>query len=220
MIDSNKNIKLLIFDFDGTLANTVPHIINCIIKCIDKFGLRKFSYEDIEKFNGAVLGNVLKELGASDDQLLEIKEYYTSIFFDDISDIYIYDNVLETLKELKQRGYTLAVASNRGRNTMIPLLESLGIIQYFDTIVGESDVENKKPSADMVELILKELNCAKDETLVLGDTRFDVLMSKNADCKSCYVCHDEKTNEDVLALNPDFVIYNFSELLEKNFYLK
>ena len=67
MIDSNKNIKLLIFDFDGTLANTVPHIINCIIKCIDKFGLRKFSYEDIEKFNGAVLGNVLKELGASDD---------------------------------------------------------------------------------------------------------------------------------------------------------
>ena len=38
MIDSNKNIKLLIFDFDGTVANTGPHIINCIRKCIDKLG--------------------------------------------------------------------------------------------------------------------------------------------------------------------------------------
>lgn len=220
MIDSNKNIKLLIFDFDGTLANTVPHIINCIIKCIDKFGLRKFSYEDIEKFNGAVLGNVLKELGASDDQLLEIKEYYTNIFFDDISDIYIYDNVLETLKELKQRGYILSVASNRNKNTMIPLLDSLGILQFFDKIVCESDVENKKPSADMVEMILREYECSKDEALVLGDTKFDIMMSNNANCKSCYVCHDEKPNEEVLTLNPDFVIYNFSELLEKNFYLK
>ncbi len=220
MIDDNKDIKLLIFDFDGTLANTVPHIINCIIKCIGKFELKNFSYEDIEKFNGAVLGNVLKELGASDNQLLEIKDYYTSIFFDDISDIYIYDNVLETLKELKKRGYILSVASNRNKNTMIPLLESLGILQFFDKIVCESDVENKKPSADMVEIILKEFGCSKDETLVLGDTKFDIMMSNNANCKSCYVCHEEKPNEDVLKLNPDFVIYNFRELLEKTFSLK
>lgn len=219
-MENNKNIKLLIFDFDGTLANTLPHIVNCILKCIKKFNLKPLSKEDVEKYSGAVLADALKHLGATEEQLPEIKKYYADIFFEDITDIYLYENVSDTLNELKQRGYTLAVASNRGKNTMIPLLESLDIIQCFDTIVGESDVENKKPSADMVELILKELNCAKDETLVLGDTRFDVLMSKNADCKSCYVCHDEKTNEDVLALNPDFVIYNFSELLEKNFYLK
>ena len=84
-------------------------------------------------------------------------------------------------------------------------------------IVCESDVENKKPNADMVNVILKELNCFKEETLVLGDTKFDILMSKNADCKSCYVCHEEKPNEEVLILNPDFVIYNFNQLINNSF---
>ena len=84
-------------------------------------------------------------------------------------------------------------------------------------IVCESDVENKKPNADMVNVILKELNCSKEETLVLGDTKFDILMSKNADCKSCYVCHEEKPNEEVLILNPDFVIYNFNQLINNSF---
>ena len=208
----NNYIKLLIFDFDGTLADTLPHIINCIIKCIDKFYLRKLSADDIEKYSGAVLGNALKALGATDEQLPEIKKYYADIFFDDITDIYLYDNALETLKELKQRGYTLAIASNRGRNTMIPLLESLGILSFFDKIVGESDVKNKKPSADMVEIILKEFECSKDETLVLGDTKFDIQMCKNAGCKSCYVCHNGKANDEVMKLEPDFIIKDFKEI--------
>ena len=212
----NKDTKLLIFDFDGTIANTLPHIINCILKCIDKFNLRKLTAEDIEKYNGAVLGNVIKVLGATDEQLPEIKKYYVDIFFDDVSDIYLYENVLETLKELKQRGYIITLASNRGRGTLIKLLGTLNILQLFDKIVCESDVENKKPNPDMVELVLKELKFTKDEALVLGDTNFDILMSKSAGCKSCYVCHEEKPNSKVIDLNPDYVIYNFNELLKNS----
>ena len=211
--------KLYIFDFDGTIANTVPHIINCLLKCVKNFHLKPVSYEDIEKYNGSVLANVLKELGASEEQLPEIKKYYTEIFLDDLSDIYLYDNVLETLKSLKEQGYLLAIASNRGRNTMIPLLDSLGIHSYFDEIVCESDVENKKPSPDMVNRILDRLKVNKEDTLILGDTRFDIIMSNNANCKSCYVCHEEKASEEVLRLNPDLVIYNFKELInDKTYY--
>ena len=208
----NNDIKLYIFDFDGTIANTVPHVVNCILKVIEHFNLKPLSYNDVEKFNGAVLANVLKMLGATDEQLPEIKKYYASIFLDDVSDINLYDNVLDTLKALKEKGCILTIASNRGRNTMIPLLESLGISSYFDKIICESDVENKKPSPDMVNMLLEEFNVDREDALVLGDTRFDIIMSNNANCRGCYVCHEEKAKEDVLELKPDYIIYNFKEL--------
>ena len=210
----NKDIKLLIFDFDGTLADTLPHLINCIQKCIDKYNLRQFTKEDVHEYNGGVLGNILKLLGAKDKQVPEIKKYFASIFLDNIADIYLYDNVSQTLKDLKQKGYTLAVATNRGSETIIPLLKSLGILSEFEMIISESEVENKKPNPDMINLILNKLNYSENETLILGDTKFDILMSQNANCKSCYVCYDMKENNDILKLNPDIIIHNFKELVE------
>ena len=208
----DKDIKLLIFDFDGTLADTLPHLINCVQKCIDKYNLRQFTKEDVHEYNGGVLGNILKEFGAKEEQVPEIEKYFASIFLDNIADICLYDNVSQTLKDLKQKGYTLAVATNRGRETIIPLLKSLGIISEFEIIISESDVENKKPNPDMINLILNKLNYSENETLVLGDTKFDILMSQNANCKSCYVCYDTKLDNDIVKLNPDFTIHNFKEL--------
>ena len=120
----SNNFKLYIFDFDGTIADTMPHIVNCVLKIIQKFNLKPLSKEDVEKYSGAVLADALKHLGATDEQLPEIKKYYADIFFDDVSDIYLYDNFLDIIKALKDNGCLLAVASNRGRNTMIPLLKS------------------------------------------------------------------------------------------------
>ena len=209
-----KDIKLLIFDFDGTLADTTAHILNCIKKCIDKFNLRKLSDEDLAMYSGATLMETMLELGATEEQLPEIKSYYTSIFFEDVSDIHLYENVSQVLIELKDNGYVLAVATNRRRKMIPALLDLLGISPVFSKIVCETDVDNKKPSADMVELILKELNYSKDETLVLGDTKYDILMSKNANCKSCYVCHSIETDDNVIGLHPDIVIHDFQELIK------
>ena len=115
-------MKLLILDFDGTLVDTVSHVINCIIKCIDKFNLKKLEYDDILKFNGAVLKNVLIELGAKEEQIPEIKEYYSGIFFEDLTDIKFYSNVYETLEKLKGN-IKITLATNRSRNTLNPLLK-------------------------------------------------------------------------------------------------
>ena len=207
------NLKLLIFDFDGTLADTTSHILNCIKKCIIKFNLRRLSNEDLAVYSGATLSEAMQELGATEEQLQEIKSYYTSIFFEDVSDIHLYKHVAQVLNELKNNGYTLAVATNRRRKMITLLLDLLGISSVFDKIVCETDVNNKKPNADMVKLILEELNYTKDETLVLGDTKYDILMSKNANCKSCYVCYSTETDDSIISLHPDLVIHDFQELI-------
>ena len=208
--------KLLIFDFDGTLADTVPHVIHCIQKCAKHFSLKELSYEEIEKLNGSVLADAMRALGAVDSQLPEIRKYYGEIFLEDLSDVILYDGVKETLSQLKRDGYTLALATNRGSNTLFPLLEFLGLKDLFTKIVCEDHVVNRKPSPDMVDLILEGLPFQKEDTLVLGDTLFDILMARNAECSSCYVCHSGNPSENVMEWQPDFVIYQFQELIQKN----
>jgi phosphoglycolate phosphatase len=150
---------------------------------------------------------------ATEEQLPEIKDFYTRVFFEDVSDIHLYSNVIPVLCELKRRGYALTIATNRRRQMIISLLELLGINTFFEKIVCETDVKNKKPSADMVEVILEELNFSTDETLVLGDTKYDILMGQNANCKSCYVCHSKEVDESVIGLCPDIVVHDFQELM-------
>lgn len=205
-------MKLLILDFDGTLADTVPHVINCIIKCIKKFNLKELEYDDILRFNGAVLKDVLISLGAKKEQLLEIKEYYSKIFLEDLSDIKLYPHVYETLKKLKGN-VKISIATNRARNTLIPLLKHLNIEEFIDYIVCENDVKNKKPNPDMVNMI-KEKFITSDEILVVGDTDFDVIMGRNANCKTCGVYYDETPSAKLLESKPEYLINDFSKLIQ------
>lgn len=206
-------MKIIVLDFDGTLANTVPHVINCILKCIKKFNLKELSYDDILKFNGAVLGDVLVSLGAKKEDLLEIKNYYSNIFLEDLSDIFLYPNVYDTLSSLKN-GVKLVIATNRGRNTLLPLLKYLNIENLIEFVVCESDVENKKPNPDMVNIIKEKYNVLNDGILVVGDTNFDVMMGKNANCKTCAVYYDEKPLLQLVDSKPDYLINDFSQLIE------
>lgn len=210
-------MKLLVLDFDGTLADTVPHVINCILKCIEKFDLRKLSYDDVLKFNGAVLQDVLLELGATKEMLPEIKKYYSEIFLTDLSDIVLYPNVYETLVQLKNKGIKLTIATNRGRNTMIPLLKHLNLENLIDFVICESDVKNKKPNPDMVEKIKSEYGVSSEDILIVGDTKFDILMGKNCNSSTCIVYYEEKPNNNLIENNPDYLIGDFSELINITF---
>ena len=204
--------KLLILDFDGTLADTLPHVFQCVNKCVDKFGLRKIKDEDIPRFSGSFLEKILLDLGASEEQLPEIKKYYISIFMEDTSDIILFDGVKDTLSCLKKDGCKLAIATNRGRNTAEPLLEYLEIADMFDKVVCESDVSNKKPHPEMIEQILNDVGCNKTEAMMVGDTKVDIMIGKNSNVKTCLVSYKDSIDEEIKQLNPEYVINSFSDL--------
>ena len=208
-----EKVDLVVFDFDGTLANTANHIINCIRKCTKRFNLRELTDEDIERLNGSVLADSLIALGATPEMIPEIKDYYRQIFMEDLSDIVLYDGVIETLESMRQSGVKLAIASNRGRNTLITLLSGLGIIGFFDQIVCESDVHSKKPNPEMVDIIIGETGIPRDRVMVVGDTNFDVEMGVNAGCKTCLVVFPE--NPKVIIMEtPDYIASRFGEILK------
>lgn len=208
------NKKLLIFDFDGTLGNTFMHIYNTFKRCINKYDLNDISVEDFLKINGSSLVEILKILGASDDIIDEIRLFYRSSFLDDISDIILYDNVKETLIELKNRGYLLAIATNRDSNSLSYMLKEFGMDDLFDTYVCIDQVGNGKPDPEMINVILDKFDVDCKEVIMIGDTNFDILLGQNAKVSTCYACHTKEEDKKVMECNPDYVIYNFREILD------
>lgn len=206
-------MKVFIIDFDGTIADTIPHIVNSIKKTIDKFNLKKLKYDDILKFNGAVLENVLLELGAQKEQLPEIKQYYRNVFSNNIEDIKAYPNVVETIKILKKQGNKIIVASNRGKESLNKLLKYLGLSNYLDLVISESDVVNKKPAPDMIYLAKEKLNIKNEEIFIIGDTKFDIKMGKNANCKTIGISYSKQFSI-FDEQKPNFIITNFKDLLD------
>lgn len=206
--------KLIIFDFDGTIADTFMHIYNCFKKCIVKYNLNDISVNDFLKINGSSLIDILKILGASDDKLDEIRLFYRSSFLDDISDIILYDNVKDVLFQLKNRGYLLAIATNRDSKSLSYMLTEFGLFDLFDFLVGIDQVKKGKPYPEMINIILDKLNINCLDALMVGDTDFDIILGQNAKVSTCYVCHVEEVNKKVMDCNPDFVIYNFKEMFD------
>ena len=206
--------RLLIFDFDGTLGDTFMHIYNTFKRCINKYDLNDISVEDFLKINGSSLIEILKILGASDDKIEEIRLFYRSSFLDDISDIILYDDVKETLIELKNRGFLLAIATNRDSNSLSFMLREFGMYDLFDALVGIDQVKNGKPDPEMINIILDKLNVSYEESIMIGDTNFDIILGQNAGVSTCYACHTNEEDKKVTDFNPDYVIYNFKEILD------
>ena len=190
--------KLIIFDLDGTLINTV----NDLNKATN-FALSKHHYPtlSVERTTNDIGNGVAKLIersvpeGTSKEEYLEIlnefKEYYCEHYYDSS---FPYEGVNDTLVELKKRGYKLAVVSNKfneGANGLVTKYFP-GI---FEHIQGLEDRFNPKPSSDMVNFVLAKLGNNATETLYVGDTNVDYETAKNSNVDIVLVSYGYRTKE-------------------------
>jgi phosphoglycolate phosphatase len=145
------------------------------------------------------------------DQLLgPFLDYYTQ-HIADLSQAY--PNTLDTLVELKRRGASLAIVTNKLTELSVPLLEALDLKIYFDLIVCGDTTANPKPAADPIEHCLSFFQLPPDRVLMIGDSDADIGAAKAAEVD--VVCMRDGYNHgvDVATLNPTRVIDNLLELL-------
>jgi phosphoglycolate phosphatase len=123
-----------------------------------------------------------------------------------------FPHVAETLKRLHEEGYKLAIATSRGRESLVMLLKELNLLQYFDEMATDQDVEEKKPAPEMVLYLLEKMQTKKENALVVGDTIFDIEMGQRAGCMTCGVTYGNNTRQQLVDQKADFVIDDFGEL--------
>ena len=117
---------------------------------------------------------------------------------------------METLRRLHESGCGLAIASSRRVYSLKDYLNSLGIRDMFEMVVGADSVTNGKPYPEPVLTVLKTLGCNADDTLVVGDADVDIMMGNAAGCRTCAVTYGNGSITSLKAASPDYIIDDFS----------
>ncbi len=208
-------IKTLILDFDGTIADTKESIVQTIQATLSDLGIPGADEGWIKNLIGLSLRETfIRAAGLTEGETLDAaiglyRQKYDRIGLDTIR---LFPGVKEVLAELFDGGITIAVASGKGRIALKALLDRLEISGYMTLILGEEDVVRKKPAPDMVLSILEKTGATPAETLVVGDTTYDIAMGQGAGCATCGVTWGNHTKEQLKECDPDYIIDDFFEI--------
>ena len=209
--------KLVIFDFDGTVADTRHIILTTMQATISEMGLQVASDEQCATTIGLPLWECFKHIYPSiNDQTAEqCADTYCRIF--DINKHHhtptLFPGMSHTLSTLHEQDITLAVASSRSHASLVDLLEMLGVRQVFSLVLGCDNVEHPKPHPEAVLTIMKRLDFLPQETLVVGDMPVDIEMGNRAGASTCAVTWGNSSPEQLQHSDPTYIIDSINNLL-------
>lgn len=211
-----QKINTILFDFDGTVMDTVDVIVCSWQHTFKTLEGRERPVSDIVKTFGEPLETTMKKFfpGVNTDEAIEIYRGYHRDNFG--KRIKLFPGMKRLLASLKEKGYKVGLVTSRLTGTTIEGLEKHGIREYFDAVVTCDECTKHKPDPEPINITLDKLHSAPEESIMLGDTMFDILCAKNAGVKSVLVgwavavTEEEKTGENA----PDYIIESAEELFE------
>ena len=212
------SIKLIIFDFDGTLGDTRRNIVTTMQMTIKELQLSSRTEAECASTIGLPLDGCFRALfpDIQDNLIPRCAETYRRIFNENLQKITpeAFPGVVKTLKTLKEQGLVLTIASSRSRNSLTELTRDMGIADYISYLIGADDVKEAKPKPEPVLKTLTAMHYAASETLVVGDMAVDILMGANAGTKTCGVTWGNGSREALKEAGADYVIEKMEELID------
>ena len=201
-------IKNILFDFDGTLADTVQGIVETLRESFVRLGRPVPTEEEMVATIGRPLWKAFQTLGKmTDDEAFQAVEVYRELFMQyEIPNIRMFPGVTAMLEQFAERGIRMAIVTSRDRHSLDLILQNNGIDKFFETEVTVDDHLTPKPAPDMVLALLERMNIKATETLVVGDTTFDIEMGNRAGCKTCAVTWGNHSCELLQSARPDMII--------------
>jgi len=189
--------KLLIFDWDGTLCDSLSRIVYCLRCAAESAGLPPPSDPDARHIVGLGMVDALTTLfpGIAREQIDLMRDSYSRHFVEaDREPSPFFSGVSETLWRLKHQGYLLAVATGKSRRGLDRVLQARQLDQFFDGTRCADETAGKPHPLMLIEL-MKEFACSPEESIMIGDTEYDLAMAANAGMSSIgvsYGAHDSR----------------------------
>ena len=213
----------IIFDLDGTLVDSVPDLASSVNAMLTTLNLKNFPIDTIRSWvgNGA---KILVERALSGqreiEQALDVQygmralEIFLAHYRDNVCvDTCLYDDVKNTLKTLKQRGYILHIVTNKPLEFVSPILTTLEIEKSFDMILGADSLPKKKPDPLPLSHLCHAHGLTVDECLMVGDSKNDILAANAIKMQSVAVTYGYNYGENINEHKPTLVCDTFSQLL-------
>jgi pyrophosphatase PpaX len=205
-------IKNILFDLDGTLLDTNELIIQSFKHTYKTHLNKDVDKDEIIKSFGEILKITLdREFGELSEEAIKTYRNFQVGNFEKL--IAIHEGVKEGIIELNRQGYKLGVVTSRLNESAIRGLKHFGLMEYFQSIIGADDTDKHKPDPIPAFIALKELGGKPSETIIVGDSPFDILCGKNAGIKSVAVGWSALPMDIILKYEPDYVVDSMKELL-------
>ena len=208
-------VKLIIFDFDGTIADTNEGIIATEQETLRQLGLPPGAPEKMKLGIGLPLREAMRlGMGIKDEGTLDKAEATYRKLFDEIAmnHIRLFPGVMEFLEKCREKGILCTIATSRSERTLRMILKDHGIEDQFCLRLTASDSLPTKPEPAMVLETMKRLGVSPAETLVVGDTTFDLEMGRRAGARTCAVTYGNHPRPMLLSATPDLLVDNLLDI--------
>ncbi|WP_297440641.1 phosphoglycolate phosphatase [Sulfurimonas sp.] len=218
------NKKVIIFDFDGTLIDSVPDLTLAVNHMLRALSRDPFSQELVHSWVGNGAQTLVKRalLGKS-----EVDEILDETLFQKALDIFLnyygknvcihtklYPNVIKTLISLKDRGFKLAIVTNKPVAFVEPILQGLALDEYFEYYIGGDSLQQKKPDPEPLLHVCKKMDISVSNAVMIGDSKNDIIAASNAAMDSIGVSYGYNYGQKIDIYEPNAVVDDIYEIVE------
>jgi len=228
MPESNSNsnsLRLAVFDCDGTLVDSQASIIASMTAAFDAHAHPPPEAEDVRRVVGlplrVAMGQLLPDSGPDDHKHLEnsyIEAFHSLRQQGEVADP-LYPGALEALSALEAKGWILGIATGKGHRGLMATLETHGLMGRFATL-QTADSALGKPNPDMLLNAMKETGAEPGDTVMIGDTTFDMEMAVAAGTMAIGVSWGYHPEDQLHSAGAQAVIDDFQSLSERLLFLK
>lgn len=208
-------VKLLVFDLDGTLADTGEDLALSVNRTLRAMGIPERREEEILGYVGDGVRRLLeRSLGERhrerlDESLSRFRGIYAEHLLDRTT---LYPGVTEVLLHFGEK--TKVLITNKNTDFTLALCRGLRIDACFREIIGGDSKEFMKPDPRLLLPLFERYGAGPDETLVIGDGVNDILLARRAGARACAFLNGLGRREELLRLDPDFTIERMIDLIE------
>ena len=217
--------KLIIFDADGTIWDSEKDVFLAFNHTLKNNGNKEITKEEFQKLAGLDLEEMFKRVLTKDEETLanEYVKKYREYYIDEghyADETTLFENVKETLEKLKGQKFSMVIASGKPKRILDKMVEYFHLNE-FELVLGTGESHFKpKPDPEILNYIMHHLNVSKEEAVMIGDTKADVMASKNAGIDTIAVTYGYEKIDILRNVKPTYMIDNFKTLEEVMEYKK
>lgn len=207
------SIETVLFDFDGTLANTNALISQSHLAVLEEYFPGEYDLEGVRAFNGPTLEMVYGKLNPLEKETMIAKyRQFNEAHHDEM--VTVFEGVTENLERLKSIGIRLAIVSSKRNDVLLRGLKLLHLTDYFEVIIGGLDYQKAKPDPEPIYVALQQLKVDPAKAIMVGDNSHDIESANNAGIISVFVEWSEKTRAEIDPFKPDVIVTSMTDLTD------
>ena len=211
--------KLIILDADGTIWDSEKDVFLAFNHTLKNNENKEITKEEFQKLAGLDLEEMFKRVLPKDKETLanEYVKKYREYYIDEghyADETTLFENVEETLEKLKEQGFYMVIASGKPKRILDKMVEYFHLNE-FEFVLGTGESHFKpKPDPEILNYIMHHLHVSKKETVMVGDTKADILAGKNAGIDTIAVTYGYERIDILKNANPTYLIDNLKTLEE------